>query len=392
MRRKLTWTLLAITAAGLMAGCAREASVEIDSRPASLPPARTADSNQEITIYSDRDDDWNGTGTSGQGGPDYYLPDERTPKDGMIRSFLTGQMVEERIGYQRPAAVMMSNDKEARPQYGINRAGVVYEAPVEGGMNRYMALIEDYDGLERIGSVRSCRTYYTYFAREFDAVYVHFGQSTFAKPYLKNVDDINGLDSIGDTAFYRTKDKKSPHNAYTSGERIKKSMEKLEFAREYGSAYRGHYKFARDGREISLESRPGVMEAGTAKPGYGMNQPSFVYDESDRLYHRYQYGGVHEGSEGPITAKNVIFQYCQSGFYASTEYLNINVHTSECGYFMTDGKAIPISWEKDGEFGVTHYYDEDHNEIVLNQGQTWICIIPTRDFAKSEIIGKDGVQ
>ncbi len=68
-------------------------------------------------------------------------------------------------------------------------------------MNRYMALIEDYDNLERIGSVRSCRTYYTYFAREFDAVYVHFGQSTFAKPYLKNVDHINGLDAIGDLAF-----------------------------------------------------------------------------------------------------------------------------------------------------------------------------------------------
>lgn len=63
----------------------------------------------------------------------------------------------------------------------------------------------------------------------------------------------------------------------------------------------------------------------------------------------------------------MIFQYCQSGFYASTQYLNINVHTGEYGYYITDGKAIPITWEKDGEFGVTHYYDHDHNEIVLNQ-------------------------
>ena len=84
-------------------------------------------------------------------------------------------------------------------------------------MNRYMALIEDYDGLERIGSVRSCRTYYTYFAREFDAVYVHYGQSTFAKPYLKNVDNINGLDAVGDLAFYRTKDKKSPITPIQAG-------------------------------------------------------------------------------------------------------------------------------------------------------------------------------
>ena len=310
----------------------------------------------------------------------------------MIRSYLTGQMVEAARGNRRPAAVMMSNDKEARPQYGMNRAGVVYEAPVEGGMNRYMALIEDYDGLERIGSVRSCRTYYTYFAREFDAIYVHYGQSTFAKPYLKNVDNINGLDAIGGLAFYRTKDKKSPHNAYTSGDRITASIEKLGYTQSYDPSYQGHYLFARDGREASLEQRPGVMDAGTVKTGYMMNQAYFVYDPSDGLYHRYQYGGIHQGDEGPVAVKNVIFQYCQTGHYATTDYLDINVHTTECGYFMTDGKAIPINWEKDGEFGATRYYDTNHDEVVLNQGKTWVCIIPTRDFAKSEIMGNEDTQ
>ena len=126
--------------------------------------------------------------------------------------------------------------------------------------------------------MRSCRTYYTYFAREFDAVYVHFGQSTFAKPYLKNVDHINGLDAIGDLAFYRTKDKKSPHNAYTSGDRITASIEKLGYTQSYAPSYKGHYLFARDGREASLTERPGVMDAGTAKTGYIMNQAYFVYD------------------------------------------------------------------------------------------------------------------
>ena len=319
---------------------------------------------------------------------DWYTFEERTEQDGKIRSYLTGEMVDAAIGNRRPIAIMMSNDKASLPQYGINRAGVVYEAPVEGGMNRYMALIEDYDNLERIGSVRSCRTYYTYFAREFDAVYVHFGQSTFAKPYLGNVDNINGLEGIGTTAFYRTKDKKSPHNAYTSGRRITESIGKLGYAPDYDASYQGHYLFARDGKEAGLDGRPGVMDAGTVRPGYAMNQAYFVYDSSDGLYHRYQYGGVHQGDEGPITARNVIFQYCQSGFYATTDYLNINVHTSDCGYFMTGGKAIPISWEKDGEFGVTRYYDQEHNEVVLNQGQTWVCIISTKDFAKSEIIGK----
>ena len=94
----------------------------------------------------------------------------------MIRSYLTGEMVPVEQGDRRPLAVMISNDKAAMPHYGMNNAGVIYEAPVEGGINRYMAIIEDYDDLERIGSVRSCRTYYTYFAKEFEAVYAHFGQ------------------------------------------------------------------------------------------------------------------------------------------------------------------------------------------------------------------------
>lgn len=386
MRYGLRRIAVCLAAAAFLAGCSREASVEVTTVPP--PPDTAAVSEPEIIINSDKDTEDHGD----DGLPDYYLPEERMEEGGMIRSYLTGQMTEASKGNRRPAAVMMSNDKEARPQYGINRADVVYEAPVEGGMNRYMALIEDYDSLDRIGSVRSCRTYYTYFAREFDAVYVHYGQSTFAKPYLDNVDNINGLDAIGGLAYYRAKDKKSPHNAYTSGDRIAASIEKLGYTPAYDPDYRGHYLFARDGREISLDGRPGAVDAGTVKTGYIMNQAYFVYDPSDGLYHRYQYGGVHEGDEGPIAVKNVIFQYCQTGRYATTDYLDINVHTTECGYFMTDGKAIPVNWEKDGKFGPTRYYDGDHNEVVLNQGKTWVCIIPTRDFAKSEIMGNEDTQ
>ena len=63
---------------------------------------------------------------------DWYTYKERTEQDGKIRSYLTGRMVDAAIGNRRPIAIMMSNDKAALPQYGINRADIVYEAPVEG--------------------------------------------------------------------------------------------------------------------------------------------------------------------------------------------------------------------------------------------------------------------
>lgn len=312
-------------------------------------------------------------------------PEERIEVDGLIRSYLTGQMVDVTKANRRPLAIMMSNDKESLPQYGINRAGVVYEAPVEGEMNRYMAIIEDYDDLTRIGSVRSCRTYYTYFAREFDAIYAHFGQSTFAKPYLQNVDNINGIEGIGDTAYFRAKDKKRPHNAYASFDGIQKAIAKLGYSQEYDEAYQGHYRFARTGHPVELTG-DAVFKASLVTPGYTYNKPWFEYHEDDGLYYRYQYGTEHRGDEGQIAVKNILIQYCPAGYYATTDYRNINVHESVWGYYITGGKAEKVTWTKDGEFGLTHYYDESGEEIVLNQGKTWVCIMT------GDMIGKAAIQ
>ena len=317
-------------------------------------------------------------------GLDYYEPWERGETDGMVRSHLTGEMVPVAQGNRRPLAIMMSNDKEAQPQYGINRAGVVFEAPVEGSMNRYMAIIENYDDLDRIGSVRSCRTYYTYFAREFDAIYAHYGQSTFAKPYLKNVDNINGIEGVGETAYFRSKDRKRPHNAYASFSGIQNAIEKLGYSQEYDSGYQGHYQFAKEGRPVFLEGDD-VVSAVKVTPGYSYNHPWFEYREEDGLYYRYQYGTEHMGNEGPIAVKNILIQCCSAGYYATTDYRNINVHEDQYGaYYITNGKAVFVKWKKDGEFGVTHFYRTDGTEIVLNPGKTWVCIVPTSDVEKIE--------
>ena len=342
--RKAGWKRITgiLFAAALLSGCAKQTYVEVTTAEETTVAATSAEIHIETaTTEAEKVD---------PDQPPYYLPEERVEENGLIRSYLTGEMTDAAKANRRPVAVMMSNDKQALPQYGINRAGVVYEAPVEGDMNRYMSIIEDFDDLERIGSVRSCRTYYTYFAREFDAIYAHYGQSTFAKPYLNNVDNINGLEGIGSVAYYRSSDRKAPHNAYTSGPRLQQSIENLGYSQVFDTSYQGHYLFARDGVTDLLADRPGVMAADTVKPGYTMNKAYFQYDPEDGLYHRYQYGGVHQGNEGPITVKNVIFQCCQMGHYATTEYLNINVHAAECGFFITGGQAIPISWEKDGEF------------------------------------------
>lgn len=57
---------------------------------------------------------------------------------------------------------------------------------------------------------------------------------------------------------------------------------------------------------------------------------------------------------------------------------------SEGEYYITGGKAIPVTWEKTTDFGPTKYFDQDGNEINLNTGKTFICII--QESAENRVV------
>ena len=87
----------------------------------------------------------------------YPVIEERTVVDGKMQSYLTGQWTSTEQANRRPIAVMIPNNRPAMPQYGLSKAGIIYEAPVEGRITRLMAVFEEFDDLERIGPVRSSR-------------------------------------------------------------------------------------------------------------------------------------------------------------------------------------------------------------------------------------------
>lgn len=310
-------------------------------------------------------------------------------QNGMVRSFLTGKQVPAEIGRKRAISVMYNNIQNALPQSGIANAEVVYEAPVEGGITRLLGILEDYQDVERIGSVRSCRNYYVYLGREFDAFYLHFGQAVYALDLL-NLDstlNLSGLDSEGDTVYYRSDDFAAPHNVFTDYNRIQNGIQFKNYSTDYSEAYvngGGHYQFAPDDAPVTLENgEPAVVVV----PGYEYNNANFVYNEETGKYSRNQYGGAQIDylTGNQLSYDNIILQYCQWQPYDENGYLNIDVLSGGAGKYITRGKAIDITWRKDAfntddlfaseNFGVTHYYDADGNEITLNQGKTWVCIV-----------------
>lgn len=304
--------------------------------------------------------------------------------DGQIRSSLTNEWIDAKFAEQRPICVMMNNILAGTPQSGISKAGVVYECKVEGNITRLMPVIEDWEPLEKIGSIRSERTYYLSWALEWDAIYLHWGgqgadndTKVFAQKKINNLDGQTMLN----VTFYRTKDRIAPHNGYASGAGIVKGCNQKKYSIPHTDRYAGpnHFVFAEDGKETVLNDG---IPANTVRPGYEENTPWFAYNEQEGIYYRYQYGKEHidELDGKQLTCKNIIIQYADSGFVPDTSNKTFQtIDSGKGGYFITNGKAVPITWTKKSDNEPTRYYDKDGNEIVLNTGKTWICVVRSQD-------------
>ncbi len=304
--------------------------------------------------------------------------------DGMVRSGITGLYIDENLAKLRPLAIMMGNTKSAAPQSGISEASVVYEIPVEGGITRLMSIIEDYKSLKKIGSCRSCRYYFCHYACEYDALYAHVGQSKYAKDTLakSEVLNINGLKGECDSIFFRTKDRKAPHNCYAIGEEIYKYAEKKKgYGVTYPEGHAGHFLFVGDDEFNDLNDGESAIYV---EPGYSVDAPYFEYNSDDELYYRFQYKGKHVDLENneQISCTNIIMQFVSISYFDDNESLKIGTVGTGEGVFITRGKKINITWKKDSEFAITHYYDSEGNEIKLNPGKTWVLLINKKNKDK----------
>ncbi len=323
----------------------------------------------------------------------YPVIEEREEVNGEIQSFLTGEWTSVDQAKRRPIAVMIPNNSPAMPQYGLSQAGIIYEAPVEGRITRLMAVFENFDDLDRIGPVRSSRDYFVYVAMGYEAVYCNWG---LAKPYVEELINrpdyynvsaaVDGIHNPADEAFKRVS---RPGYAleftgYLDIEGLFEAVERLGYDWNYDDAYVPPFLFAADDviadyadNEAASLIYPGGRDGGNSG-GYGAYHPYFEYHEDDHLYYRYQNGEAQmdEYNNEQLAVSNIIFQYCHGEVRDDHDYLAFGVHGEGDAIIFTDGKVIQGTWLRyDGDFTPAKFYDEEGNEIIFNQGKTWICNI-----------------
>lgn len=303
---------------------------------------------------------------------------------GKIRSQVTNEPIDEDLLDQRPISVVFPNDPGTHPHYSISNAGVLYQFPVEGKISRLVGIIDDWQDLERIGNVRSTREYFLFAGLEWDPLYCHFGSAWYADKLLdtKGTDNINALKSAGDV-YYRTSDRSAPQNAYFSGDSILNGVEDNNFSLNYTDNHiPDHFTFATEDNQVDLSDASDSVDGAKIdmSGSFPVDDVYVEYDKTTKEYLRFQYDSPHiDGvNDQQLSFKNIIIQEAEVLVIDDNGYLAVGMHdTTRGGYYFTNGKGIPITWEKpiSNNFAPTKYYDESGTEITLNTGKTMIFVV-----------------
>ena len=273
-------------------------------------------------------------------------------------------------------AVMINNNHASWPHAGLDQAVLVYEILAEGGITRELAVFKG-NLPEKIGSVRSSRPYFIDYALENDAIYVHWGGSKDAYSDLEtfNVDRFDGMTS---KYFYRDDSSGNAyeHTGFTKGSLLKEGIMNNDM--RYTSNSKMVFNYSTN--EIDISNHEEVKDATDVEIVYSSyHTTSYKYDEINKVYLRILSGTneVDAVTGKQYTAKNIITYQVKNYSYDNYGRQKLNNIGSGEGYYITNGKAVPITWSKSSRSAKTVYkYKDTGEEITLNDGNTYVQIQP----------------
>ena len=291
------------------------------------------------------------------------------PKPPIYYSPLTGEKVADEAATKMPVtAIMIENSPDARPQSGLQEAGVVFEAIAEGGITRFLTLHQqDKPGL--IGPVRSLRMYYVDWLAPFNASVAHVGGSKAALDEVRN-GKYRDIDQFFNGYYYwRATDRYAPHNVYTNSEKL----DALNRAKGYTeSTFQG---FTRTDEKPVKTPNAAQITINISGPLYNS---TYTYDTAANRYNRFLAGAPHlDREKGQITPKVVIaLKVDETRVFEDGYRESINTIGSGPAVVFQNGTATEVSWHKPSREAQITFTDAAGKDFPLVRGQTWISAVP----------------
>lgn len=325
---------------------------------------------------------------------------------------------------RRPIVAAIENHLDSRPQSGLTKADVVYEAVAEGGITRFLSVF--YCGIAdnnyTIGQIRSARVYFINYALAYgeNPLFVHWGGANNicnncpggVKPkgdidprvdaykLLEKIgwvngrygNDMNGATNTGYPALY-TDDRRM--NLAPEHQKIGSTDKIYEEATKRGFDYNDS-----NGVPWDKSFKPWEFVEGKAITTPKYNSVSFgfwgdslgsdyevewKYDPTNNVYSRFNARKEHIDLENneQIKAKNVVIVYAKEEGPVDKEHHMLYTVTGKGeSIFFQNGDVIEGTWEKLKPTDMVRFYDSKGDEIPFVKGQTWIEILPIGNEVK----------
>jgi len=274
---------------------------------------------------------------------------------------------------KRPAlAVKVDDYSAARPQSGIDKADIVFEEPVEGGITRYVAIFQCQQA-SLVGPIRSARNIDIGILGEFgQPLLVHVGGIA---PVLANIETSPLINiDLGDypSVVQNVPGRVAPYDTYAST----------------AALWRLHPDDTTPPVPVfSFSTTPpaGIPVGTVTIPFSGEADVVWSYSASEHQYLRF-YGSSPDviNGGGQESAANVIVQFVQISYGPWLENslggleVQANLYDGSSGQaeVFSNGQEVAGTWQRSSLGSATRLTASDGSPITLLPGRTWVELVP----------------
>jgi len=285
---------------------------------------------------------------------------------------LTGLQVTDASGVAnalRPAlTVKIENSPASRPQAGLDLADVVFEAVVEGGQTRFLAIFQSTDS-DSAGPIRSVRPSDPAIVTPFGGIVAYSGGiqrfvDALNATGLKNFNE----DNAG-SAFHRRSDLQAPHNLYTSTPALYAKVSDGTPPQKFAEFLKPGEPFAPAG---ALPVTHITLAVGSS------TRADYEWDAGSGTWTRSTDGRLHTVEGGAqIAPTTVIVQYVPYELTGEVDTTGAPVSEGKVvgsgdAVIFANGMMVKAHWSKPNAGAMTTWTDLNGAPIALPPGRTWV--------------------
>jgi len=272
-------------------------------------------------------------------------------------------------------AVKVENLAQARPQWGLDRADIVFEEPVEGGITRFIAVYQC-QGTARIEPVRSARFVDIDILEPLGRIL--FAYSGAIQPVIDAVDSSSSvLEDVGadraSGAYERDPARVEPHNLETSTAALYGAAATFGYVSKPPPPYFTYGPLPKGGATVRAVNI--AFALGTTTWAWGF--------KSARWFRSYSgTGRAMQGDNVQISAVNVVILHVHE--YA-TGYVEDPTGAVENQLVLTgsgpawifrDDQEFQGRWVRPSLGQPATFVEQDGTQITLAPGNTWEELVP----------------